>query len=204
MKFPSRLPVFAVATGLMLLPLGSNAAVIYNEGVSADLDGSQILLLTIGVNSVFGTSEYSLPAGGGGQSDADDFLLDLAPGQAITSITYRIASQNANAFTLSTDYEIRASTPPNAPTLATTVINVLSFSPQPMFASGLPLGASGSYIFDHRGFAISFPGGTDGGGSWSYTIDINVAEVPVPIPAAAWLLGSSLIGLLGIRRRNRS
>jgi hypothetical protein len=26
---------------------------------------------------------------------------------------------------------------------------------------------------------------------------------PVPVPAAVWLLGSGLIGLIGIRRRNR-
>jgi hypothetical protein len=34
-------------------------------------------------------------------------------------------------------------------------------------------------------------------------IDAVEGVNPVPVPAAAWLLGSGLIGLLGIRRRNR-
>jgi hypothetical protein len=38
----------------------------------------------------------------------------------------------------------------------------------------------------------------------SYYIDnISMSPAPVPIPAAAWLLGSGLIGLFGIRRKLR-
>lgn len=35
-----------------------------------------------------------------------------------------------------------------------------------------------------------------------YTIGANIDVTPTPIPAAAWLLGSGLLGLAGVRRRN--
>ena len=35
-----------------------------------------------------------------------------------------------------------------------------------------------------------------------YTVGANIDVTPTPIPAAAWLLGSGLIGLLGIRKRS--
>jgi len=38
----------------------------------------------------------------------------------------------------------------------------------------------------------------------SMTVQYQSQLAPVPIPAAAWLLGSGLIGLIGIRRRIRS
>lgn len=46
------------------------------------------------------------------------------------------------------------------------------------------------------------------GGSW-YNIDIRVAGGPpvgsvVPVPAAAWLFGTALIGLLGIGKRRQT
>jgi hypothetical protein len=31
---------------------------------------------------------------------------------------------------------------------------------------------------------------------------LNPTSNPVPVPAAVWLLGSGLLGLIGIRRRN--
>jgi hypothetical protein len=43
--------------------------------------------------------------------------------------------------------------------------------------------------------------GGSGGGGFSYTRASSPS--PVPIPAAVWLLGSGLIGLLGIRKRSR-
>ena len=32
----------------------------------------------------------------------------------------------------------------------------------------------------------------------------NVSATPTPIPAAAWLLGSGLVGLVGVRRRMKN
>lgn len=38
----------------------------------------------------------------------------------------------------------------------------------------------------------------------AYTATISAAASPVPIPAAVWLFGSSVLGLLGLGRRKRS
>jgi hypothetical protein len=33
------------------------------------------------------------------------------------------------------------------------------------------------------------------------TLDLSAAASPVPVPAAAWLFGSGLLGLVGVARR---
>jgi hypothetical protein len=33
-------------------------------------------------------------------------------------------------------------------------------------------------------------------------VTLNPNAAPVPVPAAAWLLGSGVLGLIGLRRRN--
>jgi hypothetical protein len=47
---------------------------------------------------------------------------------------------------------------------------------------------------------LTIPGSTYSGAT--YTVGANIDVTPTPIPAAAWLLGSGLLGLVGIRRRN--
>jgi len=37
----------------------------------------------------------------------------------------------------------------------------------------------------------------------TYTVGANIDVTPTPIPAAAWLLGSGLLGLVGIRRKQQ-
>jgi len=46
--------------------------------------------------------------------------------------------------------------------------------------------------------------GTTAGANLAYTATISAAAAPVPIPAAAWLFGSSVVGLLGFGRRKKS
>ncbi len=43
-----------------------------------------------------------------------------------------------------------------------------------------------------------------GGGAWAININDPGVMRPVPLPAAAWLLGSGLVGLLGVATRRRS
>lgn len=39
-------------------------------------------------------------------------------------------------------------------------------------------------------------------GSWWYGIN-SISTTPVPVPAAAWLFGSALVGIVGVKRRKR-
>ncbi|MDY6950391.1 MAG: VPLPA-CTERM sorting domain-containing protein [Thermodesulfobacteriota bacterium] len=54
------------------------------------------------------------------------------------------------------------------------------------------------------GFQVALPGPGPsyafGGGSGTFLLDV----APVPVPAAVWLLGSGLVGLVGIRRKSRN
>ena len=57
------------------------------------------------------------------------------------------------------------------------------------------------YAFVGGGSAIALNGPTNA--SVGYTLSINTTS-PVPVPAAAWLLGSGLVGLFGVARRRRA
>jgi hypothetical protein len=45
---------------------------------------------------------------------------------------------------------------------------------------------------------------TSPGPGLTYDLDFQVTAAPVPVPAAAWLLGSAFVALSGLRRRKRS
>ena len=59
--------------------------------------------------------------------------------------------------------------------------------------------AAGTYIFDVSGITSGINGG---GFSALYSLTLNSSEVsPVPLPSAAWLLGSALLGLISFGAR---
>lgn len=66
--------------------------------------------------------------------------------------------------------------------------------------------ASGTYFAAVSGFNdFDFDGVADSSGNastdWPYTLQISAADpAPVPVPAAGWLLGSALLGLVARKR----
>ena len=64
----------------------------------------------------------------------------------------------------------------------------------------LVISAPGRYVAAVGGYSdFNFIGGGDT--DFFYTLQIQSESAPVPVPAAAWLLGSGLAGMLGFRRR---
>jgi hypothetical protein len=69
-----------------------------------------------------------------------------------------------------------------------------------MSIARLPNGYDSNFNADDFGSACITPGNANIGG----TGDCSVSVSPVPVPAAIWLFGSGLVGLVGIARRKQS
>lgn len=108
----------------------------------------------------------------------------------IPLVSYASASATNNPLSLYT-YEIL-----NIPNL-TMYIYDGSYSLLSTASSGqsisAPIAPGNYYALVH--------GTTSGLGGGNYTIAMTSTPAPVPVPAAAWLLGSGLLGLAGIARR---
>ncbi|HET8711029.1 MAG TPA: VPLPA-CTERM sorting domain-containing protein, partial [Spongiibacteraceae bacterium] len=75
---------------------------------------------------------------------------------------------------------------------STTYTGILGSSVTVNVLDNVQLGA-GTYVLELRGAVANFGG--------SYGGILHVAAVPVP--AAAWLMGSAMLGLFGVRRRSK-
>ena len=84
-------------------------------------------------------------------------------------------------------------------------LGVAFYNLEPVDSTGLP-------IFDYFGYPDFTAGPANGSGplvGWGFqegsydngAYVINISSTPVPIPGAIWLLGSGLIGIVGIRRK---
>lgn len=73
-----------------------------------------------------------------------------------------------------------------------TVLELQPFSGSP--SAGISLRSVAQVIFNSE---------SEGGGVMELTI-IDLTPVPVPVPAAFWLFGSGLVGLIGIARRKKA
>jgi hypothetical protein len=109
----------------------------------------------------------------------------------ITNLQVRLFNASGNVFPVLTS-------PASCPGVGCTLINSwsspISYGPTTGTVAVLPgsvLGA-GTYVLEVRGNVVGAAGG-------SYSGVLNLA--PVPVPAAAWLFGSGIVGLLATRRR---
>jgi len=173
----------------MMIASTANASVIYDENIDGDASGTigitNLGTIGVGSSSIFG----STPGG----NDDDWFNFSILAGTTLDSIVLTSFTGNGGNLGWSQDG-----------------ISITSNFQGPFNSSqvGLdllengPLSAFGPFLLAGT-YAIKFGTGTNVN---SYGIDFNVSGVPstVPVPAAAWLFGSALIGFFGFSRRKKA
>ena len=175
--------VFMAGTGV------ANAVMLYDEFTDGDLGNSpggvQGRTLVLGENTITGN------AGRGGNDatiDYDDINLSLPDELTITSweLEWTIFPEGLGAMTI--DYSLGGMTIDN--------LNLLGgSSTMDLFALASKFITDNYYLLDMSDLVID---PADSGGLFSYTMTITT----VPLPPAAWLLISGLLGFAAIRRRS--
>ena len=193
--------ILSTIAALTMLYSINSFALTYNENIDGDFSNdydfpTYIGELDIGANIVSGTTDWIDIS----NADTDSFSFSVLSGQSLTSlvIDYSADYQNFEVFSFFGN-----------------ILSDDSYSPIQSFTIG---------EFDERGLGTIIPNGTDilslagltqlSAGDYrmslagfhkidgepiiDYSFNMNVATVP--IPAAAWLFGSGLVGLIGMAR----
>jgi len=174
----------------LFITIQTHAAVVqYDESFDGDLVPPQFIgTFDVGINTVTGSSSWP----DAGDLDIDTFEFDVPAGLVITSgqLSFSFTSSGQISFGL-----IYLDTLSNFGFL---IVDSSDTSPITLYASDMPLG-SGSYRMLHPENARKSPGSSL---TYDYTLQFEVSAVPVP--AAVWLFGSGLLGLIGIPRRKKA
>lgn len=137
-------------------------------------------------------------------SDYGDFWdADLAPGQQITGIDILLSNTTGGMRGFAGDNIIGCCTSDTYTALAFTQ---QSTDGTHALTTTDPFGgifSSGSYPFaaGHYYFGTLVPGVN--ASEFSYEWQITVTNTLVPVPAAVWLFGTALVGLIGVSRQKR-
>jgi hypothetical protein len=197
-----KIKLFLAASMLMLSGQAKAALVNYDELVSGDLvHGLPFTELTnvgtfdIGINTVSGNIMRQI---GGGGDTSDSFLFDIAEGHQLNSATiYFFVTGLANmSFQLAKIDDIDDQTQfynentTISLTADPTTSSALAFSAvMPETSGTFSVNSPGNYDFTN--VALMF-----------YTWEFEV--VAVPAPAAIWLFGTGLLGLIGAKWRRKA
>jgi hypothetical protein len=191
---------------LSLFSIASHAATVnYDELIDGDLDGSQSLLFDAGVNTVSG--HIIELRGTATVSETDQFDFNIPAGMELVAVSVAFGNLITTPYTVLLDWRNQIW---DSATLIAQQDIVLydafppsdaEVSPVDLFVSELPL-VSGAYSFDSFASSVGGYNNTQFGGEWDYTLAFEV--IAVPAPAAVWLFGSGLIGLIGVGRKKKS
>ena len=184
--------------GIFTLLFGSvaNAGIVWDEFFDGDLTalGTNVGALQIGTNTFFGRCSLSRVDGNAVIADTDSGLFTLDPG-------LRLDSMSADITFL---FELEGSTLSNRFSGLRSPDNTLLYEVEMISditsVSLLPVDTSGVYRFFTGGGSASVADNADI--RWGWRMDMEVSAVPAP--AAIWLFGIGLIGLIGFTKQRKA
>lgn len=193
----------------------SHAALVnYDESVSGDVNGGPsgtptFLLDTVGTNTWTGSILFSQD--GLRVLDLDAFDIALDPSLQITNYSVSWNSwEVTGGITANFDISFFGSTPGTSQIdrLEAPVVDLTSGGPVITQRISMPEGPAITPITDSL-LHISIGIGCSGcgfGSIFSMSADYQISAVtstipPVPVPAAVWLFGTGILGLIGFSRR---
>ena len=172
-------------------------ATLWDESTAGDLSSSwndPVLNFSVGTNEIRGSD-----AMGEAESDSDQFGFVISEGNVLTSVSYAFSNYvETGIYTSGVHKDFHLYSEFTPVTGLEEVFVETDLSPVSLFSSDLPLTA-GSYKWVYFGGCINGHASEVNQANWDYNIIFTVNEVP--IPAAAWLFGSALLGLGAIKRR---
>ena len=115
-------------------------------------------------------------------------------------------STNGTTFTSFASYSVLANASPNTPWSSTGTENSAYTFTEDLSSIAALDNQANVYLRLAQSDAVAANGGAIGTSGTDRVDDVVIAGTavaPVPLPAAAWLLGSALLSSLGIRRRRR-
>lgn len=181
--------VLPAICSLGLLAANGHAALYSVAATNANAAGSDFVLAGVNKNLVFDlTGVYDSDTGLGSLSGtATSTNGGNAFPVSLEGWTFSLPNANVGGTIAAWDLSncTQANTPANA--VCTTLGANVAGS---LVASAAPVGVAGLQQWTMTSAALS--------GTW----DVQVEEVPVP--AAVWMFGSAMLGLLGIAKRQRS
>lgn len=192
----------SLAAGALLatLSLGANASMAFTEttdfpgGVSFSPFATSLGVLGVGMNTVSGSLAGNCEIGDCNNDPngdtQDSVLITIGPNTQLHSIFITTSVSEAPAGFSASFSLLAAGQPPTS----------VAFTPS------LPLNSTSanqlSALLGPGVYALSVYGqGASAAGAYAmdYTVELNVSAVPVP--AAAWLFGSGMAGLIALNKR---
>ena len=206
--------VYSSTTSAVTVTESTDFGLLYLDsttGTFSTVYNSSIGVLDIGANSVSGSLSGTCQGGFTGSvpcnlnmtdDNTDSFLIEIPDGYKLDTLF--LTTSNASGpqdfnggsaiISINTGFASYLSTG-GGPVLNSTTPEIINLITPTLNANGISQIDAGVY-----GMGVTAGSATqEGAFSLDYMLEMNVA--PVPIPAAAWLFGSALLGLVGIGRR---